>query len=119
MAYTGSQLSSFDVIQGAERAGAAAAFFTGETHGIANERTRSLPTPQLADEEMKGHGGATELRWSETEGRHLVAASSMSEGDEMLCEDSHMAILQKTHRKTVGLLSLGTVYVYFPCLGSF
>jgi len=44
---------------------------------------------------------ATELRWSEIEGRHLVAAMPICKGEEILCEAAHLALPLGRHRKTV------------------
>jgi len=47
--------------------------------------------------------GATEQRWSEAEGRHLVAAAAFAEGQVVLAEDAHLAFLKGAQqRRTVG-----------------
>jgi hypothetical protein len=76
------------------------------TQGFSSASAQAIPDDS---ERWKCWGGvgmdATELRWSESEGRHLVAALPICKGQAVLCEAAHIALLLGDHRKTVCLHS--------------
>jgi hypothetical protein len=63
-----------------------------------------FPNHSRRSHTQEGAGiNATELGWSEAEGRHLVAASSIHRGEEILCEAARVVLPLGRHRRTVCL----------------